>query len=298
VADSAVVAFAALELVRHDFRGLVFFFKNFGGDFGALHKRGADFHTGVIGSEEHFVECCFFAGLDVEQLDIDHVAGLHAELTTAGLDDCVSHNFAERVVKITATIGGWQEIFRGNPATHFGLPALQRTATMHLLMKYVLVLFALAFAGCATTQQSPVDPKIVDAFSSRGVSSATVFKVREGLPLSVNQVAESAEKGVPGPGLVSYMQSTRKAYNLSNADIAKLRSAGTPAPVIDYMRRSYSLYGKGPNAVDQGHPYFSGENYNRYGGNVNAPFAYAPPQADTFFNSAYEENLYSPFSFQ
>ncbi len=169
---------------------------------------------------------------------------------------------------------------------------------MLLPMKYVLAFFALAFAGCATTQQSPVDPKIVDAFASRGVSSATVFKVREGLPLDVAQVAESAQKGVPGPGLVSYMQSTRKAYNLSNADIAKLRAAGTPSPVITYMQRSYSLYGKGPNAVPQNHPYFSGENYSRYGGNVNAPFAYAPPQADTFFNSAYEENLYSPFSFQ
>jgi hypothetical protein len=93
------------------------------------------------------------------------------------------------------------------------------------------------------------------------------------------------------------MQSTRKAYNLSNADLATLRAAGTPAPVITYMRRSYDFYGKGPNAVDQSHPYFSAENYNRYGGNVNAPFAYAPPQADTFFNSAYEDNLYSPFSF-
>jgi hypothetical protein len=97
--------------------------------------------------------------------------------------------------------------------------------------------------------------------------------------------------------LVSYLQSTRKAYNLSNADIASLRAAGTPAPVIDYMRRSYGFFGQGPNAVDQSHPYFSAENYNRYGGNVNAPFAYAPPQADTFFNSGYEEGLYSPFSF-
>lgn len=171
---------------------------------------------------------------------------------------------------------------------------------MRVPMKHILAIFALALAGCATTQQSSsiVDPKIVDAFASRGVSGETVFQVREGLPLSVSQVAESAQKGVPGPGLVSYMQSTRKAYNLSNTDIAKLRAAGTPAPVITYMQRSYELYGKGPNAVPQNHPYFSGQNYSSYGGNVNAPFAYAPPQADTFFNSAYEENLYSPFSFQ
>jgi hypothetical protein len=162
-------------------------------------------------------------------------------------------------------------------------------------MKTVLLLALLALAGCATTAQ--VDPKILAEFSKPGVPEQTALKVRDGVPLSVADVASSAQAGVPGPGLVSYMQSTRKAYNLSNADIARLRAAGTPAPVITYMRRSYDFYGKGPNAVDQSHPYFSGENYNRYGGNVNAPFAYAPPGVDTFFNSAYEDNLYSPFSF-
>ena len=162
-------------------------------------------------------------------------------------------------------------------------------------MKPLLCLALLALAGCATTSQ--VDPKILAEFAKPGIPQETSFKVREGLPLSVADVAASARAGVPGPGLVSYMQSTRKAYNLSNADLAQLRAAGTPAPVITYMRRSYDFYGKGPNAVDQSHPYFSAENYNRYGGNVNAPFAYAPPQADTFFNSAYEDNLYSPFSF-
>jgi hypothetical protein len=162
-------------------------------------------------------------------------------------------------------------------------------------MKSVLFLAALALAGCATTSQ--VDPKILSEFSKPGIPQETAFKVREGLPLSVADVAASAKAGVPGPGLVSYLQSTRKAYNLSNADLAQLRAAGTPAPVINYMRRSYDFYGKGPNAVDQSHPYFAAENYNRYGGNVNAPFAYAPPLADTFFNSGYEESLYSPFSF-
>ena len=162
-------------------------------------------------------------------------------------------------------------------------------------MKPVLFLALLALAGCATTSQ--VDPKILGEFSKPGIPQETALKVREGLPLSVTDVAASSKAGVPGPGLVSYMQSTRKAYNLSNADLAKLRAAGTPAPVITYMRRSYEFYGKGPNAVDQSHPYFAAENYNRYGGAIKAPFAYAPPQIDTFFNSGYEESLYSPFSF-
>lgn len=152
----------------------------------------------------------------------------------------------------------------------------------------------LALSGCATLQPtSQVDPKILNAFASHGVSEATILKVRTGCPLSVSQVAEAAQKGVPGPGLVSYMESTRKAYNLSNADIATLRKAGTPAPVINYMQRSYGYFTKGPKAVNQKHPYFTDDR------NVlEAPFAYAPPQVDTFFNSAYEDNLYSPFSYQ
>jgi hypothetical protein len=146
-------------------------------------------------------------------------------------------------------------------------------------MKPFLLLLALGLAGCATMQSSSqVDPKILNEFTSRGVSSATVFKVREGLPLTVDQVAECVKKGVPGPGLVSYMQSTRKAYKLSRADVTKLRSAG--------------YYTKGPKATSQKHPYYTDDRYN-----LEAPFAYAPPQADTFFDSSYEENLYSPFSF-
>jgi hypothetical protein len=160
-------------------------------------------------------------------------------------------------------------------------------------MRHALFLAVLALAGCATIDPVQVDPKILNEFSSKGVSPATVMKVRNGLPLTVNEVAESAQKGVPGPGLVAYMQSTRKAYNLSNADIARLQSAGTPAPVINYMRRSYGYYTTGPKAVPQNHPYFNDERYN-----LEAPFAYAPPIADTFFNSGYEEDLYSPFSDQ
>ena len=160
-------------------------------------------------------------------------------------------------------------------------------------MKSVLLLSLLALAGCATIDPAQVDPKILNAFDSRGVSDATLLKVRNGLPLTVGQVAEASQKGVPGPGLISYMQSTRKAYNLSNADIATLRTAGTPAPVINYMQRSYSYFTSGPKAVNQKHPYFNEERYQ-----LQAPFAYEPPMADTFFNSAYEDNLYSPFSYE
>ena len=159
-------------------------------------------------------------------------------------------------------------------------------------MKPFLLLILAALTGCATMQSSQVDPKILNEFASRDISKNTLSKVRHGRPLSVSQVAQCASKGVPGPGLVSYMQSTRKAYNLSKADLATLRAAGTPAPVINYMGRSYEMYSKGKHATPQNHPYYGDDNYN-----LKAPFAYAPPMVDTFFDSGYEESLYSPFSF-
>ncbi|MFZ4484531.1 MAG: hypothetical protein ACOYOL_11185 [Chthoniobacterales bacterium] len=160
-------------------------------------------------------------------------------------------------------------------------------------MKPAILLLILGLVGCATIQSSSqIDPKILHEFTSRGVSSVTVFKVREGLPLTVDQVAECVKKGVPGPGLVSYLQSTRKAYQLSRADVTKLRAAGASDPLLNYMQRSAEYYTTGPKAVSQKHPYFNEERNN-----LEAPFAYAPPMADTFFNSSYEENLYSPFSF-
>ena len=165
------------------------------------------------------------------------------------------------------------------------------------LMKQALMIVLLGLAGCATMQQSQVDPKILNEFTSRGVSDEIVFQVKQGLPLSVGQVTECVRKGVPGPGLVSYMQSTRKAYKLSKPEISNLRAAGAPAPLINYMLRSNGYFTKGPKAVDQNHPYFATQNYSRHGG-IRAPFAYAPPQADTFFDSAYEEELYSPFSYE
>ena len=94
-------------------------------------------------------------------------------------------------------------------------------------MKPFLFLILAALTGCATMQSSQVDPKILNEFASRDISKNTLSKVRHGRPLSVSQVAQCASKGVPGPGLVSYMQSTRKAYNLSKADLATLRAAGT-----------------------------------------------------------------------
>ena len=92
---------------------------------------------------------------------------------------------------------------RSFPPGVLRLPQRAAKDTIPKLMKSVLLLALLALAGCATIDPPQVDSRILNEFSSRGVSDATLFKVRNGLPLTVGQVAESAGKGVPGPGLVS-----------------------------------------------------------------------------------------------
>ena len=65
-------------------------------------------------------------------------------------------------------------------------------------MKSALLITLLALVGCATIDPPQVDSKILNEFSSRGVSQATLFKVRNGLPLTVGQVAEASQKS-PAP---------------------------------------------------------------------------------------------------
>lgn len=95
MADGAMIAFAATKFVRDQFRAFNIF-KDFGGDFGTCNERCADFDTGIIGGEQDLLKRRLFTGLNAEQLDIHDIAWLDAELSSAGLNNCVSHNFSSK----------------------------------------------------------------------------------------------------------------------------------------------------------------------------------------------------------
>ncbi|MEI6339370.1 MAG: hypothetical protein WCQ57_12435 [Verrucomicrobiota bacterium] len=165
----------------------------------------------------------------------------------------------------------------------------------------LLRLSTLAAAGfflvaCASTPQ--VDPAISAALSSRNVNQATYAKVVNGRVLDYTDIFEMVQKGVPSQILVSYLQSTRKVYNFTYGQLQSLKAAGGTPQLLNYLTETQGLYGvntpkqKARLAGEQKRAY-----YNTPGYQNQQPFAYNQPEVDNWYDSGYEESLYSPFSF-
>lgn len=159
-----------------------------------------------------------------------------------------------------------------------------------------LALAVVCLSSCASTQQ--VDPAVATALSSRGVNEGTYLKVTQGRVLDYTDISNLVSKGVPSSTIVSYLQSTRKAYNLSYAQLQGLKSSGATPQLLNYLTETQGFYGV--NTAQQT-ARLSGEQkrayYNSKYYQDQQPFAYNQPFIDDWYDSGYEESLYSPFSF-
>jgi len=159
-----------------------------------------------------------------------------------------------------------------------------------------LALAVAFFSSCATTPQ--VDPAIATALSSRGVDQGTYIKVTQGRVLDYTDISNLVSKGVPSGTIVSYLQSTRKAYNFTYAQLQGLKSEGASAQLLNYLTETQGFYGV--NTAKQT-AHLSGEQkrayYNSKYYQDQQPFGYNYPEVDDWYDSGYEESLYSPFSF-
>ncbi len=151
---------------------------------------------------------------------------------------------------------------------------------------------ALWLCACASTPQ--VDPAVPTALSSRGVNQVTTNKVRQGWALNYDDLVNLVEKQVPTHIIVSYLQSTQKAYNLTNSQIEGLRTAGASPQLLNYLQETEGFYGGSSQS-----PRRTGEQRRAYlntpGYQAQQPFN--TPLLDEWSDPAYEESLYSPFSF-
>jgi hypothetical protein len=161
----------------------------------------------------------------------------------------------------------------------------------------LLVLLGAGWTGCASSQ-AQVDPSITTALSQAGVSGPTYNKVAAGQRLGFNDILLLVERGVPVHVIESYLQSTQAVYQFSNAQMGELRSAGAPSQLLHYLQETGGFYASSGTASASSS---SGEQRAQY---LNSPlyqdeqpFAYNAPAVDYWYNSAYEESLYSPFSF-
>ncbi len=160
----------------------------------------------------------------------------------------------------------------------------------------LLLASALLLTACASSPQ--VDPGLLSAASSRGVNSGTVLKMQSGRALDVQDIENLTSRGVPSNVIIAYLNSTRKVYNLSGAELAGLKSEGATPQLLNYLQESEGFYGsasaapKTASARMQKDRYYNSPYYQD-----EQPFAYNPPVIDDWYDSAYEESLYSPFSF-
>jgi len=177
------------------------------------------------------------------------------------------------------------------------LPKTRFIMSLFPVRSLLLVATAVSLVGCASSGPQ-VDPAITSAASSRGVDSGTVLKMTNARVLDYDDIENLVSKGVPAGTIVAYLNSTRKVYDFSYAQLAGLKSAGATPQLLNYLTETQGFYGnnsprqKARLAKMQKDQYYNSPYYQD-----EQPFAYNEPEVDDWYDSSYEESLYSPFSF-
>ncbi len=164
----------------------------------------------------------------------------------------------------------------------------------------LLLAAGLAFlAACSGGSQ--VNPSIISAATSRGVAPSTTSKMSNAQSLAFGDILNLVSKGVPDATIEAYLASTRQVCRFSTEQISKLRSAGASQALLSYLGDTSGFYDPrqpAPGAIARkaaSGP--AGQYMNTRGYQNQQPFAYNEPAIDGFYDSGYEESLYSPFSF-
>lgn len=165
-----------------------------------------------------------------------------------------------------------------------------------LLRFSALAATGIFLAACASGPQ--VDPAVAAALSSRGVNQGTYLKVTQGRVLDYTDISNLVQQKVPTNVIVGYLTSTQKAYNFSYSQLQNLKAEGATPQLLNYLTETQGFYG---NNSPKQHARLTGEQKRAYYNSPyyqdQQPFAYNEPIIDDWYDSAYEESLYSPFSF-
>ncbi len=162
--------------------------------------------------------------------------------------------------------------------------------------------FSFLLAGTllsACSSGPAVDPQITTALSARNVDPATYSKVYSGRVLSFDDILDLVQKDVPPHIIVGYLQSTEKAYDFTPSQLRTLRNAGAAPQITNYLEESEGFYAHNPPSQAERHAQQQASSYyNNDYEQENSSFGYNEPIVDGFYDSGYEESLYSPFSLQ
>ena len=166
---------------------------------------------------------------------------------------------------------------------------------MHRITLLFLAPLALWLSACSSTSQ--VNPAVLSAATSRGVAASTTSKMSAGEKLDFFDIRGLVISGVPDDKIIAYLNSTRQVCNFSPSEMSALKSAGADAQLLGFLSNTRGFYGHSPAPQNTAGPRSPGERTNSRLYQDEQPFAYNEPAIDGFYNSGYEESLYSPFSF-
>lgn len=163
-------------------------------------------------------------------------------------------------------------------------------------LQFVLGFSALLLAACSSGPQ--VNPSVLSAATSRGVAQSTEQKMSNARPLDLSDLENLVSKGVPSETITAYLTSIRQSFRFTPDQLAALQADGADQELLAYLRESVGFYNTPSSNRHANRPLSpAGQYTNSRGYQDEQPFAYNEPAIDGFYNSAYEESLYSPFSF-
>jgi hypothetical protein len=148
-------------------------------------------------------------------------------------------------------------------------------------------------SGCASGPQ--VDPQITAAVAAANVNKATYNRIFNAQTLGYDDIKNLVTAHVPSHIIVDYLRSTQKVYNFSYAQLASLKAAGAKPQLLNYLTETQGFYGNNVPAKTNKIP--NDVKYNTKLNQDQQPFYYNAPLVDDWYDSAYDESCYSPFSF-
>ena len=179
-----------------------------------------------------------------------------------------------------------------SPSTRSTHPAMKFRMSLRLALGASVLLLA----ACSSGPQ--VNSAVLSAATSRGVAQSTEEKMSNARPLNLGDLENLVSKGVPSPTIIAYLTSIRQTFRYSAEQLADLQSHGADQQLLAFLRETGGFYNSSSPARTAGHSQEPAGQYTNSRGYQNEqPFAYNEPAVDGFYDSAYEESLYSPFSF-
>jgi hypothetical protein len=137
---------------------------------------------------------------------------------------------------------------------------------------------------------------VTAAVAAGHVNQETYNKVFHAQALNENDIKALVQGKVPSHIIAGYLRSTQRVYNFTYAQLADLKSAGAKPQLLNYLTETQGFYGNNK-------PLKSAQKTPKYVRDHSMleqdkqPFFYNAPMIDDWYDSAYTESCYSPFSF-